>query len=181
MGTGRLDDGLLLQAVEATTARGDIAEVGVYRGHLFHRLIKLAHVWGTTAHAFDSFEGMGDPGEYDQGMYRRGQLSSGGIAAFRKAMGSGDYELHQGYIPDCFAGSEHLRFAFAYLDVDHYEPTRVALPWLWERLLPGGVLGMDDTFPGRGILAGKAIDEWLDVEQPEVIAFSNNQMFVRKP
>lgn len=180
MGTGKVHDSVLCE-IEPLIPEGDLAEIGVYRGDLFRRLCGIAKARGVTAHAFDSFAGMGEPGPEDAGQYQRGALSNGGTDRFMRLLGGCDsYVLHQGYIPDCFASYSGNGFAFAYLDVDHYLPTKIALEWVWQRILPGGILGLDDVFPGRGILAGKAVDEWLPTVSYEFLRFDNNQLFIMR-
>lgn len=43
---------------------------------------------------------------------------------------------------------EGARISFALVDVDLYKPTAAALPKIWERLSPGGVIVVDDCRPG---------------------------------
>lgn len=183
---GKLSDGHLYRAVtEASAAVGDFAEIGVWKGHTFARLARYARAQGRLLHAFDSFQGLAEPGPNDGKELRRGQFSSGGEEGFRALMRSAQvpdaaYDLHQGWIPECFIGSEDLRFAFAYLDVDHCEPTKAAIDWLWPRLSPGGVLGFDDYFPGREIYASPPIDEFIRTTPHERLWFEANQLFIRK-
>lgn len=44
--------------------------------------------------------------------------------------------------------------AFALLDVDLYRPTAIVLPKLWERLVPGGVIVIDDCDPAHEVWNG---------------------------
>jgi len=92
------------------------------------------------------------------------------------------YQLHPGYIPDCFSDvPDSLRLSFALLDVDHYEPTVQALDWIWPRLNPSGVLALDDFLPSHQILATRAIKEFLRRQDDfDIIGFFNQQLILRK-
>ena len=56
---------------------------------------------------------------------------------------------------------ESKKFAFVHVDVDLYQPTLDSLKFFYPRLLPGGVIVVDDygysVFPG----AKRAVDEFL--------------------
>ncbi len=176
---------LAVWAGELIAVPGDFAEVGAYKGQSFAHLARLAAAHGRTAHAFDSFLGMADPGPRDGPVYPRGRLSVGGLAAFARRMDAasvpaGSYYLHGGYVPDCFRGAAALHLALCIVDLDHYEPTVQAIAWAWEHLSPGGYLCLDDYFPGRDTYASGAIGEWLAAEPRDVVWHCNAQLVARR-
>jgi O-methyltransferase len=141
---------------------GDFAEIGVLHGLNFKRIAPIASRQGKLAHAFDSFCGMDNPGAEDGEQYPKGRLSNGGVGHFLSNLGDielSNIRIHQGYIPDCFVDS--LAFSFAFIDVDHNEPTMLALEYVWARLPVGGIILLDDYFPGRHLLCSIAIDQFL--------------------
>lgn len=187
MGNGIWPDKTLNECVKLTEKiPGDYAEIGVYRARLFQRLARAARERGRHAHAFDSFYGLGGKGEHDGQGFENGALSVGGPDAFRAILDEAQvprdcYTLHHGYVPDCFKSYSGDGFALAFLDLDLYAPTVHALEWLWPRIRPGGILALDDVFPGRGTFAGRAVDEfqanttgWKDV------GFENSQLLLQK-
>ncbi len=208
MGTGYLPDDVLGDMLnEVIHVPGDFAEVGVFQGALFKRLVAVAQVLKRKVHGFDSFVGMAEPTERDGGQYPKGALSSGGKENFRqiilqsinrhrhlasraeRSVGAlpGDirddsFVLWEGYVPDCLQKCPVTQFSFIYIDLDHHDPTCQAIEWAWPRLAPGGVLGFDDYFPGRGKLASPPIDSFLDQCYPELrlLHFQNNQLFIKK-
>jgi predicted O-methyltransferase YrrM len=93
------------------------------------------------------------------------------------------YRMWAGYVPHCFVEvPPDLRFSFAILDVDHYQPTVEALQWLAPRINCGGILALDDYVPGCGGLASKAIDEFLARDRLfRKIAEFNHQLILQKP
>ena len=167
---------------------GDFAEVGVWKGRTFKRLVREAIRMHRTAHAFDSFTGMDEPGEHDKGQYPKGILSVGGVKAFKSIMteaGIGtfaaDWMVWEGYIPHGFMKYDKIiakDFAFALIDVDHYLPTKVAAEWVHHHLHVGSILVFDDWFPDKDELASKAIQEFLDARgwMYKTVAHENDQL-----
>lgn len=54
-------DDLIDLADSVSNVKGDFAEIGVYKGAAFKKIIQLAQMQNKIAHAFDSFEGMNAP------------------------------------------------------------------------------------------------------------------------
>ena len=146
-----------------STRHGDIAEFGVWRGHTFMPLAEQARRYGRVAHAVDSFVGMAPPTDRDGKEYPKGTLSVGGSAAFRDNVSQyGQYvEVWEGFVPQILDGMGGLRFAFAHVDLDQYQPTMDVLKWLWSRMVDGGVVICHDWQPGKAILASAAIEDWM--------------------
>ena len=169
----------------AADVPGDFAEIGVYRGDTFRLLLPIARCQGKNMHAFDSFEGMDDPGELD--WRPRGEFDVGGVDGFRRLLekrgiSSDEYHAWAGFIPGCFDKAPlDLRLSFALLDVDNYEPTNVGIEWVWGRLNPGGVLALDDFYPGHNAEASLAIKEFLKRHHDfDLIDLQNNQLVLRR-
>lgn len=208
MGTGYLPDDVLGEVLnEVIHVPGDFAEVGVFQGALFKRLVAVAQVLHRRVHAFDSFVGMAAPTARDEGKYPAGTLSSGGKENFRRIVQASIdrhrqlahqatrdvgvlpgnvrddvFELWEGFVPHCLNQCPVQQFSFIYIDLDHHDPTAEAIRWAWPRLAPGGILGFDDYFPGRQRLASPPIDAFLEQEYTglHLMHFQNNQLFVRK-
>ena len=115
----------------------------------------------------DSFEGMGESGPRDRlpdgsDPYPKGRLASPAHVAAAAAPGT---TLICGWVPEVFEtwlsppGMLSGGFAFAHVDLDHYEPTKATLKWLWDEMLPGGIICCDDWFWKRDYLAAGAIHE----------------------
>jgi 2-polyprenyl-3-methyl-5-hydroxy-6-metoxy-1,4-benzoquinol methylase len=166
---------------------GDFAEVGVFQGNAFRRLAELARDQKRLVHAYDSFIGMATPGEHDGTKYPKGRFDIGGPDAFRTLMRNhglldDSYAVHAGYIPECLnTEPQPTTIALAIVDLDHYAPTVAAIQWVWPRLAVGGIMALDDYFPGRIELASLAIDQWLNASGDVDILYLNNaQLIVRK-
>jgi hypothetical protein len=155
----------LLRSVLAEGVPGDLAEFGVWHGTTFMPMAELALLNGRVIHAVDSFEGLAEHGERDDGTYRKGGLSVGGSTVFRDLVRpyGGTVQVHEGWVPDVFAGfDDRVRFAFAHVDLDQYEPTMRALRFVWPRTSPGGVMLCHDWFPGSAVNASAALVDWMN-------------------
>jgi O-methyltransferase len=53
-------------------------------------------------------------------------------------------EIHEGYFPATAQMLEFLKLSFVHLDADLYETTKDALDFFVPRMVPGGVLILDD-------------------------------------
>jgi hypothetical protein len=62
-------------------------------------------------------------------------------------------------VPAYVSCHPELRISLLNLDTDTYEPARVILEHLWDRIVPGGILLLDDfaTFPGET----RAVEEFF--------------------
>ena len=152
------DFGDLLERAPA----GPRIELGVCNGG---SLAEIADHPGLTI-GVDSFEGMGEPTERDRSPngkhgYPKGRLAASMVDVNRRFPG---VTLIRGWIPEVFdtwlgGGPGGGPYAFAHVDLDHYEPTKASIAWLWLRMLPGGIICCDDWFEGRDHLAAAAINE----------------------
>jgi hypothetical protein len=74
-------------------------------------------------------------------------------------------------IPEYVASHPHLLISLMYLDFDIYEPTKVALQHLYQRVVKGGIIAFDELncaeFPGETT----ALLEALDLENVELRRF----------
>ena len=102
----------------------------------------------------------------------------------RNKKGFNNYALIQGNIlntiPEFVANKTSEKIALLHIDVDVYEPTKVILENLWDKVVPGGVLILDDY----GIVEGetKAVDEFfagqgITINKPK---FNNLPSFIIK-
>jgi hypothetical protein len=75
-----------------------------------------------------------------------------------------------------------LRIALLHLDMDVYEPTKYALEQLWDRIVPGGVVVVDDYNAVAG--ATEAVDEFMQsrgIGKIEKLPISHVPAFITKP
>lgn len=156
---------------------GSIVECGVFKGVSLVRWMTFRHVLETPESrkviGFDIF------GDFPlEGLSRDDDLSfasthddkSGGagiskenLASFLTQKHFTNFELIKGNVADTlpkyFKIHEHERISLLHLDMDVYEPTKKALDLLIDRIVPGGIIVIDDYGTVSG--ATDAIDEFI--------------------
>lgn len=135
---------------------------------------------GVTLRLFDTFEGMPET-DAERDYHHAGDFQNTSLEAVKKSVGEGD-EVHfyQGFIPDTFSGLEDSKICFAHIDVDIYRSVLDGCRFVYERLVPSGVIVFDDygfpSCPG----ARMAVDEFF-ADKPEVpLALHTGQAIVIK-
>jgi hypothetical protein len=159
---------------------GDIVECGVWRGGSSMLVALALQVYGVrdrNLYLYDTFDGMSQPTEHDIDLFgqtARDQLDTSSKDANVWARASLDDV--QANLSATAYPSEHIRFvegkvettipliaperiAILRLDTDWYESTAHELHHLYPRLVPGGVLIIDDYGHWQG--ARKAVDEYF--------------------
>lgn len=164
--------------------KGDIVECGVWRGGSMQAIAYTLQEQGDTSrelHLYDTFEGMSEPTEHD----RRYDGSSAAellatldrdhsvwaiadLPDVQKGMAETGYpaeriHYHVGKVEDTIPGegadAAPERISILRLDTDWYESTKHELDHLYDRLVPGGVLIIDDYGHWEG--SRKATDDFL--------------------
>ena len=161
---------------------GDVAECGVWKGGSMMavaRTLLQAGDTGRNLYLFDTFEGMTEPGGDDvsldgetaAALMRAGSKDETDLVwcyapleQVRKTIHGVGYEperIHfvEGRVEETIPGKAPDRIALLRLDTDWYESTRHELEHLYPRLVPGGVLIIDDYGHWQG--ARKAVDEYI--------------------
>jgi len=188
---------------------GSIVELGVFKGEsllLFGKLMEIfnANDRSTTVIGFDNFSGFTPlhaedgavdarvdkrPGGWSPASYRDDLL--GLINVFdhdRMAGQKARIELVEGDIqtsvPAFAEANPGLRIRLLNIDCDMYEPTLVALEHLYPRVIPGGVVLLDEyafrQFPGETA----AVDKYFGDRMPRLKKFgfySNPGAYFVKP
>lgn len=169
---------------------GDVAECGVWRGGsaklLRDRIVERNS--GKHLYLFDSFEGMAD---VDSGRDRHnvGDFSDTSLEHVQRFV-TGDIGTNgdpgepavfrKGWIPQSFAGLEHLKFCFAHIDLDLYQSIHDALEFIYPRLASRGVIVFDDygfaSCPG----ARAAVDEFFRDKPERPFVLSTAQAVIIK-
>jgi len=158
---------------------GDYLEFGVYQGRTFTDACDAARRYGMTDmrfHAFDSFQGLPEPGVDDRGGgFTGGQFSCARekFEAFlrRRKVDMSRVSIHEGMFDETLAepgslGREGIRqAAVVWIDCDLYASTVPVLRALSDVVVDGTVLIFDDWYcfngrPDRG--EQRACAEWLD-------------------
>ncbi|WP_430512795.1 TylF/MycF/NovP-related O-methyltransferase [Pannonibacter phragmitetus] len=155
---------------------GDVLEFGVFKGLSLIRFAQFRALLEAEASrriiGFDAFgdfpaEGLSDPSDHkfiEKFETEAGKgLAKAELAAILEAKRIGNVDLVEGNVfqtlPDYLARHPHLRISLLHLDMDVGEPTRFALEQLFERVVPGGLVLVDDYNAVAG--ATNAVDGFL--------------------
>lgn len=133
---------------------GALAEFGVFKGGTARVIGAFAP--GAELHLFDTFAGM--PEDDEDGIHTRGEFAVE-FDAVRAAIGNPAAVYHVGRFPAALP-PEGTRFRFVHLDCDLYQSVRAGLEYFCPRMVPGGIMLIDDynaaTCPG----AKRAVTEY---------------------
>lgn len=134
---------------------GDIVETGVYKGSTSAIIMQVLMKFDKCSRrfwAFDSFEGLPAPTTWD-GAYgitmKRGELSASQseFVSNLKSWSAWDesiIRITKGFFNATLPQSPVSRISFLRLDGDLYQSTLDALEALYERVVPGGYVYIDD-------------------------------------
>jgi O-methyltransferase len=172
-----------IQHVVRRRIDGDVVECGVWRGGSSMlaalTLMALGDTW-RRLYLYDTFAGMSEPTERDYNLLERVPMTEvwdgirddrdAPVLAFasleevRDNMARTGYPADrvvygQGRVEDTIPATVPERIAVLRLDTDWYESTRHELEHLWPRVVPGGVLFIDDY--GHWAGARDAVDEFF--------------------
>lgn len=174
----------LIQSVRYVTKHelpGDIVECGVWRGGSMQavaRTLLSLDVKDRELYLFDTFEGMSEPTDEDKrvdGKSAADLLATQGKDRPIWALATLDdvqdgfsrisypaERLHyvQGKVEDTIPAEAPEQIAILRLDTDWYASTKHELEHLYDRLVPGGVLLLDDYGYWQG--SRQAVDEFLE-------------------
>lgn len=148
---------LLLRDLIERRVSGDIAELGVYKGHsakLIHHYLpqKVIHLYDTF-HGFDARDILHEAMLDGYQRVTPKDFSDTSVEGALKYIGprNGNVHLHQGFFPECIPESEHnLRYCFIHLDADLFAPTMAGLTFFYPRVERGGFIVVHDfnAWPG---------------------------------
>lgn len=176
----------LIQAVdyiEEAKIKGDIVECGVWKGGsmlIAASVLVEKRSFDRRLFLFDTFEGMSDPTSDDVSAVNQKDAESllkmadkedgdniwcySGLEEVKSTMKNVNYPEDKilyvkGKVEDTLPTDEISSIAILRLDTDWYESTKHELEHLFDKLVPGGVLIIDDYGHWSG--AKKAVDEFL--------------------
>lgn len=154
---------------------GDILEFGVYKGTSFVRLLSFRNLLENEntrkVFGFDAFGKFPNVLSLESDKkFVEGFEGNGGYGMSKKELemllenkGLRNYELIEGDIlkttQEFIAKNPAMRISLLHIDVDVYEPTKIILEHLWDRVVKGGILMLDDYGTVEG--ETKAVDEFF--------------------
>jgi hypothetical protein len=162
---------------------GAVVECGVWKGGSMMAVARTLLELGDQSrelYLFDTFEGMPEPTEHDVDLAgssafdqwnstRRSRFTPrearAGLKEVQEAMAKVGYDAERtnyvkGMVEDTIPSRAPDEIAILRLDTDYYESTRHEIFELYPRLVPGGVLIIDDYGHFRG--SARAVDEFME-------------------
>ena len=146
---------------------GDVAELGVYKGHTASLLAQFARAAQRTLFLLDTFDGFDarDLSNIDAG--KSMEFADTSLEEVRSFVGTDRTRYIQGFFPDT---ADQLppdgSYCLVHLDCDLYAPTYAALAYFYPRLVPGGYIIVHDYGSLRWDGLEKAIEEFF-ADKPE--------------
>jgi len=138
---------LQLLRIEKSNIIGDLAELGVYKGHtakIMHTILPQRKL-----HLFDTFSGFdasdlqnetGKASGYDITSFS--DCSEEGVKEYIK--GNNNLVFHPGNFCNIVHALPDYRFAFVSIDADLFNPTIAGLEYFYNKLSPGGAIIIHD-------------------------------------
>jgi Macrocin-O-methyltransferase (TylF) len=146
---------------------GDLAELGVYRGHTAAVLAEFARRSARTLHLLDTFEGFNSADFKGADADKKMQFADTSLELVKERVGAEGVHYVRGYFPQT---AEQLppndRYSLVHIDCDLYAPISAGLQYFYPRMTPGGFLIIHDYSSLHWDGAEKAIDEFF-VDKPE--------------
>ncbi|HUC17010.1 MAG TPA: glycoside hydrolase family 99-like domain-containing protein [Acetobacteraceae bacterium] len=160
---------LLFDQLVKDGIKGDIAEIGVYKGNTARLLAWMARHMGTTAYLFDTYAGF-DPNDLiDLDSQKKISFTDSSLAAVRARVGEENVRYIEGYFPETTAQlPSGARFSLVHIDCDLHAPIRSALEYFYPRMMPGGFIVVHDYSSLHWEGAEKAVDAFL-ADKPEAL------------
>lgn len=161
--------------------KGDIAEVGVYRGGSA-KIICLAK-GDKHLHLFDTFEGIPEVQKIDKKVdkirFFKGQFGDVQLEKVKRYLKDfKNVHFYKGIFPETAKPIKNKKFSFVNLDVDVYKSTKQCLEFFYPRMSRGGVIISHDYISAEGVK--KAFDDFFKNKREPIIELSGLQCLIVK-
>lgn len=161
--------------------KGDIAEAGVYKGASAYLMCKEnLGQHESKIYLFDSFQGLPKPKSADGNYWKEGVFSTPVSELATTLKEFNNYVVCAGWIPSRYNEIEDKKFKFVHIDVDLFDPTFDSISFFYDRVVPGGMILLDDygfySCPG----AKKAVDKFMVDKVEKLINLTTGQGLIIK-
>lgn len=165
-------------AASVASLPGNVAEVGVWQGKAVKFLSRLLP--GKTIHLFDTFSGM--PPEQMMEIDGDGwdKYSRNSLEKVQKFLAKvNNLQWHPGVFPHTASElPDSETFCLVNIDVDIYQPTLAACEFFYSRMVPGGIMVLNDYMGPKG--ATVALDEFFSDKPEGILSRAPERAFVCK-
>jgi len=173
---------MLYQFLKLTgRSKGDVAEVGVYKGRTAMVLALTSENLDKNVHLFDTFSGMPETDSGKDNFYKKGSFGDTSLSEVESFLsGCRNITIYPGFFPETSKPVEKMSFSFVHVDVDIYRSVLDCCEFFYPRMLNNGVLIFDD--PGFSDCEGAkiAVDEFFSDKEETPIHLATAQVLVLK-
>lgn len=162
--------------ISTNKLNGVIAEIGVYEGGSAKLICE--HKGERHLYLFDTFEGFPTPSDGDSPYLEQGQCKSDLTAVSTYLSRYPNIHITAGLFPATGRILEGKLLALVHLDVDLLESTSQSLAFIWDKLIPGGVVLIHDYKTLEGVKT--AVDRFFADKQAVVVILPTSQCLVVK-
>jgi O-methyltransferase len=170
----------------AKLKNGSIIEIGVWRGGTGALIAMQAKNCGIADRVLlcDTFTGVVKAGAKDS-VYKGGEHAETSRQAVEELilhrMNLDNVEILEGIFPDQTGQRvEDMQFRFCHIDVDVYQSAKDVVDWIWDKMVPGGIIVYDDYgFSGCDGIT-KYVEEQMKCKDRLVIHNLNGHAIVLK-
>lgn len=169
--------------------KGHVAECGCFRGLSAYEIstyLKYKN-FRKKFYIFDSFEGLSEYKSEDlennlvRNVDERRKHFACSMDIVQSNLNEFDFiEYKKGWIPRRFQEVAEESFSFVNIDVDLYQPIKDSLEFFYDRIIPSGIISLDDygcsSFPG----AKKAVDEFIKDKDVFFLSLPSGVAFLLK-
>lgn len=164
---------------------GTIVEVGVYKGGTAYLIVSNTK---KPVYLFDTFEGM-PPVKEGVDLHHKGDFADTSYEAINVLLkGFPNVVCFKGRFPSDFINPAHVynvfpdsvKFSFVHLDVDIYDSVKDCLAYFYPRMVPGGVIVLDDYLEQNCPGAKLAADEYMAAHPEPIVPTCQSQAIIVK-
>ncbi len=157
--------------------KGDIAEVGVYKGGSAKILCELKN--SKRLFLFDTFQGLPNTTKNDK--VKSGWLSDTSLKSVKEYLSNYDDVFYfEGYFPATTSSLTNEVFSLVHLDTDLYQSTLDSLNYFWPRMVEGGrIISHDYNAKDVGGVK-QAFDEFFKNSPEKIIEIADTQVLIIK-
>ena len=163
-----------LAAKEASLLPGDFVECGVASGQSAWFMSRHCN---TNIHLFDSWQGVTDFTEFDNDFYKENEFHSTIEFAQNVMKDVPNVFTHVGEVP--FEFDQVSAISMLHIDLNNYNPTKIALESLWDKVVNGGIVVVD-FHDSISTGAEKATRDFFDELGKELTMFPTGKAVVIK-
>ncbi len=133
---------------------------------------------------YDSWEGMRSDLLTESEGKSAGSYSYLNIENTKKNLdlcGSDNFVYMKGYIPESFSHSRNpVQIAWMHIDLNSSIPTLASLDFFWDKLVPGGVVLLDDFAWPDYEDTRLAVESWCEDRKLDILQFPTGQALITK-